>query len=75
MMDNLSNPRMNVVIKTIIQLSSNLNKVSIAEGIETEEQHNELKKLCCKIGQGYYYYKPMPIEQINDLLAEEITVQ
>lgn len=73
--DNLSNPRMNAVIKTIIQLSSNLNMVSVAEGIETEEQHNELEKLGCKIGQGYYYFKPMPIEQINELLAEQMTVK
>lgn len=73
--DNLCDPRMNAVIKTIIQLSSNLNMVSVAEGIETEQQHNELKKLGCKIGQGYYYYKPMPIEQIDVLLAEQMTVQ
>lgn len=72
--DNLSNPRMNAVIKTIIQLSGNLNMISVAEGIETEDQHNELKKLGCNIGQGYYYYKPMPIEQINDLLADQMTV-
>ncbi|MEK4130590.1 EAL domain-containing protein [Solibacillus sp. FSL W8-0474] len=72
--DNLSNPRMNAVIKTIIQLSGNLNMISVAEGIETEDQHNELKKLGCNIGQGYYYYKPMPIEQINNLLADQMTV-
>ena len=66
--DNLEIPRMNAVIKTIIQLSLDLNMVSVAEGIETEEQHLELKKLGCLVGQGYYYYKPMPIEEINKLL-------
>lgn len=69
--DDLANPRMNAVIKTIIQLSDNLNMVSVAEGIETEEQHLELKRLGCQVGQGYYYYKPMPIKQINELLDNE----
>lgn len=71
--DNLANPRMNAVIKTIIQLSNNLNMVSVAEGIETEEQHKELKRLGCQVGQGYYYYKPMPIEKINELLDNQLT--
>lgn len=70
--DNLANPRMNAVIKTIIQLSDNLNMVSVAEGIETEEQHLELKRLGCQVGQGYYYYKPMLIEQINELLDQQL---
>lgn len=72
--DDLANPRMNAVIKTIIQLSDNLNMVSVAEGIETEEQHLELKRLGCQVGQGYYYYKPMPIKQINELLDNEIKI-
>lgn len=72
--DDLANPRMNAVIKTIIQLSDNLSMVSVAEGIETEEQHLELKRLGCQVGQGYYYYKPMPIKQINELLDNEIKI-
>ena len=67
--DNLSDARMNAVIKTIIQLSNNLN-IIVAEGIETEEQDKELKTISHQIGQGYYYYKPMPMEQIDQLLAK-----
>lgn len=73
--DHLSDSRMNAVIKTIIQLSHNLNMVSVAEGIETKEQHEELKRLGCQIGQGYYYYKPLPIEQIDQLLAKSNAVK
>lgn len=68
--DNIADPRMNAVIKTIIHLSKNLNMVSVAEGIETEEQHNELKRLGCQFGQGYYYYRPMPLEDITRLLDD-----
>ncbi|AWE08104.1 phosphodiesterase [Lysinibacillus sp. 2017] len=69
--DNLADPRMNAVIKTIIQLSNDLNMESVAEGIETEEQHLELKRLGCDIGQGYYYYKPMKLEDIDQLLEDQ----
>jgi PAS domain S-box-containing protein len=68
--DNIADERMNAVIKTIIQLSHNLNMVSVAEGIETEEQHLELKRLGCDCGQGYYYYRPMKLEDIDRLLEE-----
>ncbi|MEG0472653.1 MAG: EAL domain-containing protein [Solibacillus sp.] len=68
--DNLANPRMNAVIKTIIHLSRNLNMRSVAEGIETEAQHKELQQLGCDCGQGYYYYKPMPLREVDELLQE-----
>ena len=35
---------------------------SVAEGIETEEQFNILKKYNCDKGQGFYFDKPMPID-------------
>ncbi|MCH7322131.1 EAL domain-containing protein [Solibacillus sp. MA9] len=72
--DNLADPRMNAVVKTIIQLSKNLNMISVAEGIETKEQHEELKRLGCQTGQGYYYFKPLPLEEINKLLEESVPV-
>ena len=69
--DNMADERMNAVIKTIIQLSHNLNMESVAEGIETEEQHLELKRLGCNSGQGYFYYRPMKLEDIDQLLEEK----
>ena len=70
--DYLADPRMNAVVKTIIQLSKNLNMISVAEGIETEEQHEELKRMGCQVGQGYYYYRPMPLDEIDKLLVDTV---
>ncbi|KOS66570.1 phytochrome-like protein cph2 [Lysinibacillus contaminans] len=56
------------IVRSIIQLALNLGMTSVAEGIESEEQVEILRTLGCKIGQGYYYYKPMSIEQLNDIL-------
>ena len=61
---------MYAVVKTIIQLASDLEMKSVAEGVETVAQHEELKKIGCNIGQGYYYYKPMKLEEV-DLVLEQ----
>ncbi len=38
---------------------------SVAEGVEHELQHNILSEMGCVVGQGYYYAKPMPIEEFE----------
>ncbi|AXA33789.1 sensor domain-containing protein [Francisella adeliensis] len=52
------------IVKSIVQLSQNLNKVCIAEGVETLEQFEYLKKIGCNLFQGYYFNKPLPINEI-----------
>ena len=66
--DVITNPRMLAVMKTIVQLSENLQMKSVAEGVETEIQHDQLVQLGCHIGQGFYYFRPMPIDEIDELL-------
>ncbi|MEG0438550.1 MAG: EAL domain-containing protein [Solibacillus sp.] len=73
--DNLADPRMHAVIKTIIHLSRNLNMRCVAEGIETEAQHKELLQLGCNSGQGYYYFKPMPLHEVDELLQKNTQTQ
>lgn len=59
------------VVMTIIQLAINLNMSVVAEGIEKKEQIETLLAFGCKIGQGFYYYKPMPLEEIDVLLQKK----
>ncbi len=56
---------------TLTQVAINLcdgldNVSSVAEGVECKEQHDILCMMGCKIGQGYYYAKPMPIDEFFD---------
>lgn len=67
---SIAEPRMHAVVKTIIQLAADLEMKSVAEGVETEAQHEELKKMGCNIGQGYYYYKPMKLEEVDLFLMQ-----
>jgi len=47
------------IIKTIIDLATNLNMETVGEGIESVEDADILKEMECKFGQGYYFSKPM----------------
>jgi len=53
------------IVRTIIQLAENLDMTAVAEGVETEEQKQLLLDLGCHVAQGYYFYRPMPLEDAN----------
>ena len=59
------------VVRTIIQLADNLQLSTIAEGIEEERHIEILRTLGCKVGQGFYYYRPMPLSEIDRLLSKK----
>jgi len=40
------------------------------EGVETEEEVNFLKSIGCDAMQGYYYARPMPVEELRKKLHE-----
>jgi PAS domain S-box-containing protein len=66
----LDQPGTLAVVRTIIQLAENLNLRTVAEGIEEERHIEILCNLGCKVGQGFYFHKPMPLQEIDRLLAE-----
>jgi len=47
------------IIRTILLLARNLNKMVVAEGIETPHQLKHLQQLGCEQGQGYLFARPM----------------
>jgi diguanylate cyclase (GGDEF)-like protein/PAS domain S-box-containing protein len=57
-----------IIAKSIIQLSHGLNLKVVAEGIELQEQLAFLKNNGCDIGQGYFFSKPIPLEDTEKLL-------
>ena len=65
-----SNDRKNI-LGFIISLSKWLNLSTIAEGVETKEQIEKLKSFGCDYVQGYYYAKPVPYEEFEQLLGKK----
>ncbi|GEN84739.1 hypothetical protein SLU01_30510 [Sporosarcina luteola] len=57
-----------MIVKAIIDLAKNLQLNVIAEGVETEDQEDFLKKLACNEVQGFLYSKPLPQHEIERLL-------
>lgn len=55
----------------IIQLAKSLDLNVIAEGVETEAQVEFLNQQQCDEIQGFYYYKPMPAEELVKILVEK----
>jgi diguanylate cyclase (GGDEF)-like protein/PAS domain S-box-containing protein len=55
------------IVKAIITLAHNLNLEVIAEGVETKEQLEFLKKYNCDKIQGYLFSKPIPAEQLEKI--------
>ncbi len=43
----------------------------ICEGVETEEQIEILKQAGCEEAQGYWFSKPLPMEDYEDLMYKE----
>ena len=68
--DILYHSNQGMMVKTIIDMGMNLKFSVIAEGIETEEQVKFLIKNSCQVGQGYYYSKPLPAEELEDFLLK-----
>jgi len=64
----LKSDRERAMIKTIIDLAKNLNLKIVAEGAETKEQVDFLKQKQCDFIQGYYYFKPLSVEELNTYL-------
>lgn len=60
----------NQMIKIIIDIASYLKVPTIAEGVETIEQVQVLKQLGCDLVQGYYFSKPVPIDEFNKFLLK-----
>lgn len=56
------------IIKTVINLAENMNLNVIAEGVETIDHVSFLKEQNCTEMQGYYFSKPLPTEQFENLL-------
>lgn len=57
------------IARTLFTVAHTLGLEVIAEGIETEEQLEQLCKMNCQYGQGYLFYPPLPKHQVTELLT------
>ncbi len=53
------------ILNHIVKLSEDLGVTSLTEGVETHDQYEMLVGMGCKLFQGYYFARPMPVEEFE----------
>ena len=54
------------ILKSTIQIAKDLEMKVVSEGVETEDQFNMMRDLDCDLFQGYYFSKPIPVEDFEE---------
>jgi diguanylate cyclase (GGDEF)-like protein/PAS domain S-box-containing protein len=57
------------LLRTIVQLGQSLRMVTVAEGVETEEQALALEAMGCELAQGFHFHRALAREHLEQLLG------
>jgi EAL domain-containing protein (putative c-di-GMP-specific phosphodiesterase class I)/CheY-like chemotaxis protein len=68
--DMLSDEGARAVVDRTIDLGHDLDMTIVAEGVETAEQADALRRLGCDRAQGYHFSRPLPMEALARWMAE-----
>ena len=63
-----------IVLNHVVKMAKDLHAKVVCEGIESAEQVSILQSAGCDIAQGFYYAKPMPIEEYNNFVYKTSNV-
>jgi EAL domain-containing protein (putative c-di-GMP-specific phosphodiesterase class I) len=64
--------RDSAIVEAVVAMSRALDLRMVAEGVESEEELRELRRLGCDLAQGFYFARPVPAKELEALLAEGI---
>jgi diguanylate cyclase (GGDEF)-like protein/PAS domain S-box-containing protein len=70
--DVLSDPNDAAIARTIVALAQSLGLGVIAEGVETEAQRDFLANAGCHTYQGYFFSRPLPVDDFEQLVRKAI---
>ena len=56
-----------IILSSIVNMANNLHMPPISEGVETKEQRDMMLEMGCKLFQGYYFSKPVPVAEFEKL--------
>ena len=66
----LTDPSTGIITDAVIKMVKKLGLETVAEGVETKEQYEYLKKMNCDNIQGFYLGKPMSADKIKTLISK-----
>ena len=59
------------ILESVVNIARLLGVPIILEGVENQHHENFMRNMGCRYAQGYYYFKPLPISEFENLLADE----
>ena len=59
-----------IILAELMRMAASLGKDTVCEGVETKEQAEFLQEIGCSKLQGYYFTKPVSVEQILEIVKE-----
>ncbi len=73
LIDNIcTDDKSRTVVKYAIKMCKDMKMEDVlAEGVETEQQREELRQIGCKSGQGYLFSRPIPIDDFYDMYKKD----
>lgn len=60
------NPVSRMMVQDIVRICESCGMLCVAEGVETEAQANALLQAGCHLAQGYYFGRPMPVQEFEE---------
>ena len=66
----INDKRSETILRYVLRMSQELGLFSLTEGVETKEQYDMLNEMGCNLFQGYYFAKPMPLDEFEKLIAK-----
>ena len=68
--DEESQNRQNIMFHHVVNMAKEIGLTCVAEGVETRDQLDILRKNGCDIAQGFYYDKPLPVREFEKRLQQ-----
>ncbi|MBX3286349.1 MAG: EAL domain-containing protein [Actinobacteria bacterium] len=59
------------IVDAVVAVASALDLRTCAEGVETQAQLDYLRRIRCDLAQGYFFAKPLPLDELEDLLGSD----
>ena len=63
------------ILESVVNMAKTMGLPIIVEGVETAGQKDYLMDMGCRYIQGYYFYKPMPVENFESLISRRGNVE
>lgn len=69
-----TNNKVSHIVTAIVMLGKSLGLSIIAEGVEKQEELEFLRSINCDSVQGYFFYRPMPVEATTQVLCQAVGI-